>query len=193
MNDFTLYVKMGLNHVLDFSAYDHILFLVALCVVFNVKEWKRVLWLVTLFTVGHSITLALSAYKILNIDVALIEFLIPVTIFITGVINIVHLKREEANANNINLIFALIFGLIHGLGFSNYFRMMIGQEEDKLLPLIEFALGIELAQVIIVSGILLIGFILQKFAKLKKQYWIMATSIFVLIISAKMIWERIFW
>ena len=70
MNDFTLYVKMGLNHVLDFSAYDHILFLVALCVVFNVKEWKRVLWLVTLFTVGHSITLALSAKKILNIDVA---------------------------------------------------------------------------------------------------------------------------
>ena len=193
MNDFTLYVKMGLNHVLDFSAYDHILFLVALCVVFNVKEWKRVLWLVTLFTVGHSITLALSAYKILNIDVALIEFLIPVTIFITGVFNIVNLKREEANANNINLIFALIFGLIHGLGFSNYFRMMIGQEEDKLLPLIEFALGIELAQVIIVSGILLIGFILQKFAKLKKQYWIMASSILVLIISAKMIWERIFW
>ena len=193
MNDFTLYVKMGLNHVLDFSAYDHILFLVALCVVFNVKEWKRVLWLVTLFTVGHSITLALSAYKILNIDVALIEFLIPVTIFITGVFNIIHLKREESNRNNINLIFALIFGLIHGLGFSNYFRMMIGQEEDKLLPLIEFALGIEIAQVIIVSGILLIGFILQKFAKLKKQYWIMATSILVLIISAKMIWERIFW
>jgi len=193
MNDFTLYVKMGLNHVLDFSAYDHILFLVALCVVFNVKEWKRVLWLVTLFTVGHSITLALSAYKILNIDVALIEFLIPVTIFITGVFNIIHLKREEANANNINLIFALIFGLIHGLGFSNYFRMMIGQEEDKLLPLIEFALGIELAQAIIVSGILLIGFILQKFANLKKQYWIMASSILVLIISAKMIWERIFW
>ena len=193
MNDFTLYVKMGLNHVLDFSAYDHILFLVALCVVFNVKEWKRVLWLVTLFTVGHSITLALSAYKILNIDVALIEFLIPVTIFITGVFNIIHLKREESNRNNINLIFALIFGLIHGLGFSNYFRMMIGQEEDKLLPLIEFALGIEIAQVIIVSGILLIGFILQKFTKLKKQYWIMATSILVLIISAKMIWERIFW
>ena len=193
MNDFTLYVKMGLNHVLDFSAYDHILFLVALCVVFNVKEWKRVLWLVTLFTLGHSITLALSASQILNIDVALIEFLIPVTIFITGVFNIIHLKREKANANNINLIFALIFGLIHGLGFSNYFRMMIGQEEDKLLPLIEFALGIERAQVIIVSGILLIGFILQKFAKLKKQYWIMATSIFVLIISAKMIWERIFW
>jgi len=193
MNDFTLYVKMGLNHVLDFSAYDHILFLVALCVVFNVKEWKKVLWLVTLFTFGHSITLALSAYKILNIDVALIEFLIPVTIFITGVFNIIHLKREESNRNNINLIFALIFGLIHGLGFSNYFRMMIGQEEDKLLPLIEFALGIELAQVIIVSGILLIGFILQKFAKLKKQYWIMASSILVLIISAKMIWERIFW
>lgn len=193
MDDFTLYVKMGLTHVLDFSAYDHILFLAALAVVFSINQWKKVLWLVTLFTLGHSITLALSAYKIANIDVALIEFLIPVTIFITAVFNIINFKKDDAYESNINLIFALFFGLIHGLGFSNYFRMMIGQEEDKFLPLVEFALGIELAQIIIVLGILLLGFALQNFAKLKKQYWVITISIFVVIISSKMMWERIFW
>ena len=184
---------MGLKHVLDFSAYDHILFLAALSVVFTIKQWKKVLWLVTLFTVGHSVTLALSAYNILNIDVALIEFLIPVTIFLTAVFNIINAIRNTENSNDINLIFALFFGLIHGLGFSNYFRMMIGKEENKLMPLIEFALGIELAQVIIVLAILTIGYVFQQYIKLKKQYWVIATSIFILFISAKMMWERVFW
>lgn len=193
MNDFQLYVEMGLNHVLDFSAYDHILFLAALSVVFTLKQWKKVLWLVTLFTVGHSVTLALSAYNILNIDVALIEFLIPVTIFLTAVFNIINAIRNTENSNDINLIFALFFGLIHGLGFSNYFRMMIGKEENKLMPLIEFAIGIELAQVIIVLGILAISYVFQQYIKLKKQYWVIATSIFILFISAKMMWERVFW
>ena len=193
MNDFQLYIEMGLKHVLDFSAYDHILFLAALSVVFTIKQWKKVLWLVTLFTVGHSVTLALSAYNILNIDVALIEFLIPVTIFLTAVFNIINAIRNTENSNDINLIFALFFGLIHGLGFSNYFRMMIGKEENKLMPLIEFALGIELAQVIIVLAILTIGYVFQQYIKLKKQYWVIATSIFILFISAKMMWERVFW
>lgn len=192
MNDFTLYVNMGLKHVLDITAYDHILFLIALAVVFTTKEWKKVLWLVTLFTFGHSVTLALAAYNILTIDVALIEFLIPLTIFITAVFNIINTQTKEKN-NQINLLFALFFGLIHGLGFSNYFRMMIGQEEDKFLPLVEFALGIEIAQVIIVFFILMIGYLLQTFAKLKKEYWIMATSAITIIIASKMMWERIFW
>ncbi|NVJ88079.1 MAG: HupE/UreJ family protein [Flavobacteriaceae bacterium] len=193
MDDFTLYVTMGLNHVLDFSAYDHIIFLAALSVVYIIKEWKKVLWLVTLFTFGHSLTLALSAYEVVNLDVALIEFLIPVTIFITALSNIINVYLEKKSTNSINLLFALFFGLIHGLGFSNYFRMMIGQEEDKLLPLVEFALGIELAQIVIVIGILVIGFALMKFAKLKRHHWITVTSILIAIISAKMMWERIFW
>lgn len=193
MNDFTLYLKMGLNHVLDFSAYDHILFLVILAVVFQITEWKKVLWLVTLFTIGHSLTLALSAYEILKIDIALIEFLIPLTIFITAVFNILNLKKEDPKTNNLNLIFALFFGLIHGLGFSNYFRMMIGQEEDKFLPLIEFALGIEIAQIIIMVVILFLGYVLQNLLKIKKQYWVLTISIITIIISLKMMWERVFW
>lgn len=193
MDDFILYVKMGLNHVLDFSAYDHILFLIVLAVIFSIDQIKKVIWLITLFTLGHTITLALSAYGVLKIDVTIVEFLIPVTIFITGVFNLINLGKNASNKQNLNLVFALFFGLIHGLGFSNYFRMMIGREEDKLMPLIEFALGIELAQVIIVVGILIIGSILQSFFKVTKRDWVMVTSSIVIGFVIPMMIERVFW
>jgi hypothetical protein len=193
MDDFTLYFKMGLHHVLDFSAYDHILFLIVLAVVFNFKQWRKVLWLVTLFTIGHSITLALSAFEIIKIKVAVIEFLIPLTIFITGLVNIITINKTAKGNENINLLFALFFGLIHGLGFSNYFKMMVGREEDKLFPLIEFALGIEAAQIIIVLGILSIGTLILSLKKIKREYWILISSSIVILISIKMMFERIFW
>ncbi|MFD2529649.1 MULTISPECIES: HupE/UreJ family protein [Polaribacter] len=193
MDDFILYFKMGLNHVLDFNAYDHILFLIVLAVVFSFNQLKKVLWLVTLFTIGHSITLALSAYGILNIDMKLIEFLIPVTIFITGVINVFTAKKSSYGKENTNLVFALFFGLIHGLGFSNYFKMMIGKEDDKLMPLLEFAVGIEAAQIIIVLGILIIGTLLQNFFKVTRRDWILVCSSIVIGFSIQMMLDRVFW
>jgi hydrogenase/urease accessory protein HupE len=193
MDDFLLYFKMGLNHVLDFSAYDHILFLIVLAVVFNFNQWKKVLWLVTFFTIGHSITLALSAYGILKIRMDIIEFLIPATIFITGVINILTVRKSSKGKENINLIFALFFGLIHGLGFSNYFKMMIGKEENKLMPLVEFALGIEASQIIIVLGILILGALLQNFFRVSRRDWILVCSSIVIGFSIPMMIERVFW
>ncbi|WP_347172707.1 HupE/UreJ family protein [Polaribacter uvawellassae] len=193
MDEFLLYVKMGLNHVLDFSAYDHILFLIALAVIFEFHQLKKVLWLITLFTIGHSLTLALSAYGVLKVDVAIVEFLIPLTIFITGIANIYNLGKLANSKGTINLVFALFFGLIHGLGFSNYFRMMIGREEDKLMPLIEFALGIELSQVIIVLGILIVGSLMQSILKVTKRDWIMVTSSIVIGFVIPMMIERVFW
>ncbi|QOD59701.1 HupE/UreJ family protein [Polaribacter haliotis] len=193
MEDFILYFKMGLYHVLDFSAYDHILFLVVLAVVFSFNQFKKVLWLVTLFTLGHSITLALSAYGIVNIKMALIEFLIPLTIFITGVINVMTAKKSSLGKENTNLVFALLFGLIHGLGFSNYFKMMVGKEEDKLFPLVEFALGIEAAQIIIVLGILIVGTILQNFFRVTRRDWILVCSSIVIGFAIQMMLDRVFW
>lgn len=193
MDDFTLYFKMGFHHVLDFSAYDHILFLIVLAVVFKFNQWKKVLWLVTLFTIGHSITLALSAFEIIKINVNVIEFLIPLTIFITGLVNIITIYKTSKRNENINLLFGLFFGLIHGLGFSNYFKMMVGREEDKLFPLIDFALGIEAAQIIIVLGILSIGALILSIKKIKREYWILISSSIVILISIKMMFERIFW
>lgn len=193
MDDFILYFKMGLNHVLDFTAYDHILFLIVLAVVYSLNQWKKVLWLITLFTIGHSVTLALSAYGVLNVRIDIVEFLIPVTIFITGVFNVLRVGKSSTGKENINLIFALFFGLIHGLGFSNYFRMMIGKEEDKLFPLLEFALGIEASQIIIVLGILVIGSVLQNFFRVSKRDWVLVTSSIVIGFVIPMMIERVFW
>ena len=193
MDNFILYFKMGLNHVLDFSAYDHILFLIVLAVVFNLNQFKKVLWLVTLFTIGHSVTLALSAYGVLKIKTDIIEFLIPVTIFITGIFNVLTAKKSATNKENINLVFAALFGLIHGLGFSNYFKMMVGKEEDKLFPLLEFALGIEAAQIIIVIGILIIGTILQNFFRVTRRDWVLVSSSIVIGFAIQMMLDRVFW
>ncbi|MBG7610912.1 HupE/UreJ family protein [Polaribacter sp. BAL334] len=193
MNDFMLYLKMGLFHVLDIKAYDHILFLIVLAVVFGFVDWKKVFWLVTLFTIGHSISLTLAAFEIIQIKVEIIEFLIPVTIFITGVTNIFNAKKISKTKDSVNLFFALFFGLIHGLGFSNYFRGMIGREDDKLVPLAEFALGIEIAQVIIVLCILILGYVLQNMMKVNKRDWILVTSSIVVGFSIQMMLDRVFW
>lgn len=193
MEDLILYFKMGFTHVLDLAAYDHILFLIVLAVVFSMKEWTKVLWLVTLFTLGHSITLALAAYKVLEFPIDIIEFLIPLTIFITGFVNVITTKKTSSKSNRLNLFFAFFFGFIHGLGFSNYFKMMIGQEQNKFLPLLEFALGIEGAQIIIVLSILIIGFILQNFLKTSKRDWVLVTSSIVIGFAIQMMLERIFW
>ncbi len=193
MDNFILYFKMGLNHVLDFTAYDHILFLVVLTVVFSFNQWKKTIWLITFFTIGHTITLALAAYGFLNIRMDIIEFLIPLTIFITGVVNVLQTKKTSTGKENINLIFALFFGLIHGLGFSNYFKMMVGKEEDKLVPLLEFALGIEVSQIIIVLGILILGTLLENFFRVTKRDWVLVTSSIVIGFSISMMIERVFW
>lgn len=194
MDNFIFFLKEGLFHVLDWDAYDHILFLIALTVVYEFRNWTKVLWLITLFTIGHTLTLILAAYNIIEVDKSLIEFLIPVTIFITALVNIFYAKAASKNTKtNTNLFFALFFGLIHGLGFSSYFQMLIGKTSNKLLPLLEFALGIELAQIIIVFIVLLIGFILQTLFRFTKRDWIMIVSAIVLGVTIPMLKNTAFW
>ena len=197
MSEFLLYFKMGLNHVLDFSAYDHILFLIVLAVVFSFNQFKKVIWLVSLFTIGHTLTLFLSAYGLLfemnKKNIEIVEFLIPFTIFVTGVVNIFTAKKSSTGKQNTNLIFAVVFGLIHGLGFSNYITRLVSGDDNKLLILSEFALGIEAAQIIIVIGILIIGTLLQNFFRVSRRDWILVCSSIVIGFSLQMMLDRVFW
>lgn len=194
MDDYIFYIQIGLNHVLDLKAYDHILFLIVLAVIFVFKDWKKVLWMVTFFTIGHTLTLALSAYGILNIGSDMVEFLIPATIFLTAIANILFSKRSNKETKSrFNIFIAFFFGLIHGLGFSNYFKILIDKDESKLLPLIEFALGIELAQIIIVFVVLLFGFVFQTIFKVNKRDWILVISSVVAGITIPMMAERFIW
>ncbi len=193
MDDLILYFTLGLRHVLDILAYDHVLFIIVLTIIYNFNQWRKVVWLVTFFTIGHSLTLALAAFNLLKIPLEIIEFLIPVTICITGLFNILKISRESSRKDQSMVFFALIFGLIHGLGFSNYFRGIIGREEDKILPLIEFALGIEAAQIVIVLCILILGMLLQNFFKVSKRDWVLVGSSIVIGIAFPMVINRIFW
>lgn len=194
MDNFIFFLKEGLYHVLDWNAYDHILFLIALTVVYDFKNWKKILWLITLFTIGHTLTLILSAYKIVSVNSSWVEFLIPVTIIVTAIVNIFYAKNAtKQTKTNTNLFFALFFGLIHGLGFSSYFKMLIGSSSTKIIPLLEFALGIEIAQIVIVLLVLIFGFIFQTIFRFSKRDWILITSSIVIGVVIPILRGAIFW
>ncbi|WP_115462737.1 HupE/UreJ family protein [Winogradskyella aurantiaca] len=177
MNDFWFNVSYGLNHVLDINGYDHVLFLMVLAVPYAFRDWKRVLILVSLFTLGHTLSLFLAAYNIVSVNGTLVEFLIPVTILIAALYNVFTAgKASKSKRVNLLMFAALFFGLIHGLGFAREFKMFIGQTEEKLIPLIEFAIGIELAQVIIVFVVLFIGFLFQTLFRFSNRDWILVLS-----------------
>ncbi|WP_190810581.1 HupE/UreJ family protein [Flagellimonas sp. S3867] len=184
MQEFWFYIKLGLNHVLDLGAYDHILFLSALAIPFTFVNWKRVVVLATIFTVAHCTSLALSAYEVLTVDVGLIEFLIPITILLTAAFNFVYVKKEMKSVGmTLHILATTFFGLIHGFGFSNYFKLMMAEEDDKIVPLLGFATGIELSQVAIILVILTIAFLIQDVFRVKRTIFIAFASILVICIT----------
>ena len=169
---------MGLKHVLDIAAYDHVVFLIALLIPYTFKDWKRVFLLVSLFTLGHTFALILSVFGIVSISVTLVEFLIPITILITALYHLFTAgKSGKKESISFIVLVTLFFGLIHGLGFSNYFNtIMVGSGMSKLVPLLEFALGIESAQLIVVLSVLLFAYILQTFFSFSKRDWALVLS-----------------
>lgn len=178
MSEFGLYFRLGQEHILDYAnGYDHILFVLALCAVYLVRDWKKILILVTAFTIGHSITLALATLQLVTVDPAFIEFLIPLTIFVTAVSN---LFKKEENLNTgkiqINYVFALLFGLIHGLGFSNYLRAILGKNQSILSQLLAFNLGLEFGQIIVVAIFLALSFLVVDLLKVTRRDWKMVLS-----------------
>lgn len=154
MSDFNLWFTTGLHHIADWQAYDHILFLLVLCGVYSVKEIKTVLILVTSFTIGHSITLALSVLSIVAVKSAVIEFLIPLTILATAAFNLYRLNKPSPKNLRVNYLFALLFGFIHGMGFSFLLRSLLGKTESVLAPLFAFNIGLEAGQLLIVLAVI---------------------------------------
>jgi len=177
LENFWFNVQYGINHVLDPNGYDHVLFLMVLAVPYVFRDWKRVLILVSMFTLGHTLSLILAAYGIVSVNGKLVEFLIPVTILIAAIYNVFTAGKKEKTSKISLLFFAtLFFGLIHGLGFAREFKMFAGQSENKLELLIEFALGIEIAQIIIVFVVLFLGFLFQTIFRFSRRDWVMVLS-----------------
>ena len=195
MSEFWIYFQIGLKHVLDTHAYDHVLFLIALAIPFTFKDWKRIVLLVTLFTIGHTMALLLSVFGIIAIKVNVVELLIPITILITAVFNL-FTAGKSSKKESINLIFfiTLFFGIIHGLGFSNYFKSILGGDANsKILPLSEFALGIEAAQIVVVFVVLILSYIVQTVFRFSKRDWTLVMSAFIIGVLIPLIIQSEIW
>ncbi len=195
MSEFWIFFQLGLKHVLDINGYDHLLFLVALTAPFLFKDWKQILILVTVFTLGHTVAMLLNVYNIISVRSVLVEFLIPVSILTTALFTLLNGgKPAKPQSKSVIIFITLFFGIIHGLGFSTYFKSLLsGTPTDKLLPLFEFALGIEAAQVIIVLCVLVLSYIVQTFTKFNKRDWTLVLSAFVMGVVLPMVIENDIW
>lgn len=189
MGDLGFYFEMGWHHIVAWDALDHLLFVLALSAIYLIGNWKQVLVLVTAFTIGHSLTLALSVYDVIRVSDKWVEFLIPCTIVITAVLNLLE-KDYEPRSLRLNYFLALFFGLIHGLGFANALRFMLAKDQGIGWSLFGFNIGLEAGQVVVVMGILLAGFLVVNKAGLKRKWWVWSLSVVAFSIAVKMAWER---
>ncbi|GAB2816699.1 HupE/UreJ family protein [Ferruginibacter profundus] len=189
MQDFTFYLKLGWQHIISWDALDHILFVLALSAIYLLGNWRQVLVLVTAFTIGHSLTLALSVYKIVTVNDSWVEFLIPCTIVATAVFNFLQ-KDFTPKSLRLNYFLALFFGLIHGLGFANYIRYMMAKDQSIGWSLFAFNIGLELGQIVVVLGILLLSFVLVNTLKLKRSWWVWGLSSVAFCIALNMVVHR---
>jgi len=185
MNDFVFYFKIGWEHIINKSALDHIFFIAALAAIYMLKDWRQVLILVTAFTIGHAITLILSAKNVINVDSAVVEFLIPCTIVFTAISNL-FLKTFTPKSIRINYFLALFFGLIHGLAFAQTLKWILAEDQSFMVAWLSFSVGLELGQILVVLLILLLAQVFVGFLKLNRRYWTMIVSIVVFILALQM-------
>ena len=207
MSVFSVYLKLGFEHLLDLAAADHILFVAVLCAPYAVRHWKSLLVLVTAFTVGHSVSLALATVGWVRMDSGWVEFLIPVTIAAAAAANLGWSRRGSGRAGQVDgakggadvgghslkYLLALGFGLIHGLGFSNFLRLMLGSEGSLFLPLLGFNVGLELAQIVVVALVLGMGHLLGRFTPVTQRGWNWAISWTVGAVAVVMALQRLPW
>lgn len=191
MNDFGLYFETGYKHIVDLRGIDHILFVMALCLRYQFADWRKILVLVTAFTIGHSITLALSVFNLVQYSVKWIEFLIPVTIVITAISNVFVKKFAFRSKFPAIYFFALFFGLVHGLGFSSYLKSLLGSDHNVVAQLLAFNLGLEAGQLLIVSFVLLISFIFVSILKYSRREYLLYISGGIFAIALQMAIQRI--
>lgn len=190
MSDLAFYFREGWQHIISLDALDHQLFVVALAAIYTLKEWRKVLILVTAFTIGHSVTLVLSAHNLISINNKWVEFLIPCTILITAGYNFFQKSNHQKNIQ-LNYFFALFFGLIHGMGFANTIRFMLAKDQTISWGLFGFNIGLEAGQIVIVSTILLMSYLVVNTLKVPQKWWVFILSAITFTWAVKFAMERI--
>ena len=171
MHSISFYLELGFRHISDLAGYDHILFLLVLCAIYQLHQWRALLVLVTAFTVGHSITLALTSFSVISIKSEVIEFLIPMTIIATAIHNLFIKPGSQISGHTRAYWMALFFGFIHGMGFANYFRALLTDESSIFIPLLGFNLGIELGQLFFVLLIVGVAYMVTSWLRMPQRDW----------------------
>lgn len=190
MSDFNFYFGLGWEHIMSWDALDHLLFIAALAAIYLLKDWKQVLILVTAFTIGHSLTLALSVLDVIRFPSEWVEFLIPCTIVITAISNLFQ-KQFTSRSIRINYFLALFFGLIHGLGFANTIRFMLAKDQSLGMGLFGFNVGLEVGQIVVVGTLLLVTQTLISSFKINRREWVIFLSAAIFSLALKMSLERL--
>jgi HupE / UreJ protein len=190
MSDFRFYFGLGWEHIMNWEALDHLLFITALATIYLLKDWKQVLILVTAFTIGHSLTLALSVLDIIRFPSNWVEFLIPCTIVVTAISNLFQ-KKFTAKSIRINYFLALFFGLIHGMGFANAIRFMLAKDQSLGWGLFGFNVGLEAGQIVVVTSILLVSWAILRFLNINRREWVIFLSAGIFSLALKMALERL--
>jgi hypothetical protein len=189
MQDFIFYFQIGWKHILSWDATDHIYFIVALSIIYAFKDWKKVLVLVTAFTIGHAITLYLSALDVFRFSVEWVEFAIPCTILITAVSNLL-IKQEKKTKGILQYVMAIGFGLVHGMGYANYIRMMLSSNQSLVSSLFSFNVGLELGQILVVLFVLSVQWLLTKYKLISPRMLAVLVSVYISVVSLMLAVER---
>lgn len=181
MDNFWFFLEQGFKHILDWNAYDHLLFLVVLTIPYTLQHWRKLIALITLFTIGHTLSLSLSAFEVVTVNMSVIEFLIPLTILMTAAFNIIQLRKKRPHQKQwMHWISTFAFGIIHGFGFSTLFKMMTASATHKTSLLIAYTLGIELAQIGIVIVALVLSFFVISLLRFSSRDWVIIVSAIVI-------------
>ena len=189
MQDFGFYFEIGWEHIISQNALDHQLFIAAIAAIYLLKDWKQVLILVTAFTIGHSVTLALSVFDVIRFSSSWVEFLIPCTIIVTAGSNLFQ-KKFTPKSIRINYFLALAFGLIHGMGFANSIRFMLASDQSVGWGLFGFNVGLEVGQVVVVVVLLLLAYLIINIFRVNRREWVIFLSAAVFSLALKMALER---
>ncbi len=190
MQDFYMYFHLGWDHIISFNALDHILFITALTVVYDISEWRRVLILITAFTIGHATTLVLSVTDLIRFNATWVEFAIPCTIVVTAIFNLIRFDQSNRSAR-LNYLLALFFGLVHGMGYANAIRFMLSRDQHLGWSIFSFNLGLEIGQIFVVLLILLLTYVFTQWFAIKRRDWVIFLSSAVFALALEMAIYRI--